>query len=98
MMWKQRKCLFPRSHKPQQNMHGKNSLSCDVIQSIHVSDKAALPCNVAAKLEDIPDLKFHFVSRADTLRNLKRNTGLQDCHSELTVSKSHSLLYITPVS
>lgn len=56
-----------------------------------MSDKAALPCNVAVRLENIPYLKFHFVSPADMLRNLKINTGLQGCHSELIVSKSQSL-------
>lgn len=56
-----------------------------------LSDKAALPCDVPANLKNILYLKFHFVSPADMLRNLKISTDLQDCHSELIVSKSHSL-------
>lgn len=76
-----------------QNMYGKNNLSRYVIQSIHdiQARVTALPYNVAAKLENIPYLEFHFISPADMLRNLKINTGLQDCHSELIVSKPHSL-------
>lgn len=64
-----------------------------------VSDKAALLCKVAAKLENIPYLEIHFISPADMLRNLKINRGLQDCHNELiSVEVSLSLLYITLVS
>lgn len=45
-----------------------------------VSDKAALPCNISAKLEHIPYLEFHFISPEDMLRNLKISAGLQDWH------------------
>lgn len=82
MTWKQRMCNSESQAPAKYAWQEQSLLLCHVEHPWcpKVSDRTALPCNVSAKLEHIPNLEFHFIYPAGMLRDLQISAGWEDWH------------------